>query len=236
MLTCAYWLNPIPKPMAILIVEAEAVRCRTMQQFLERTGYAVDTAPTLAAAATCLTNRHYEYVLLAQTLPDGDGLALLHDAAHRASYAASFILFTATTDLAARLRGFAAGADDCLSQSVSLVELERRLRTIRRQRFGQQRPKISFGKGFMLDLAGRLLRYGPHAVHLSRAQFDLLHHLLRHRGKAVSREQLSAHLGNGTTASNYIDVHVKNVRKALAQYAPPDFLQTVRGIGYLMAA
>lgn len=222
--------------MAILIVEAEEIRCCNAQRFLQRAGYQTDVAPTLAIAKSKLASRHYEFVLLAQTLPDGDGLVLLHDAVRRNTYSSSFILLTAAGDVEARLRGFAAGADDCLTRSVSLVELERRLRTIRRQRFGYQRPKISFGKGFVLDLAGRLLRYNAHEVYLSRAQFDLVHHLLRRRGQAVSRRELGAHLGKGTEASNYIDVHVRNVRKALAQYAPPDFLQTVRGIGYLMAA
>jgi DNA-binding response OmpR family regulator len=221
--------------MAILIVEAEETRLYGTQRFLQRAGYQTDVAPTLAIAETKLAGRHYEFVLFAQALPDGDGLALLQDAVRRDDYSSSFIL-TDASQVAARLRGFAAGADDCLPRSVSLIELERRLRTIRRQRFGHQRPKISFGKGFVLDLAGRLLRYDSQDVYLSRAQFDLLHHLLRRRGQAVTREELGAQLGKGTEASNYIDVHVKNVRKALARHAPPDFLQTVRGIGYLMAA
>ncbi|MBO2010101.1 response regulator transcription factor [Hymenobacter negativus] len=221
--------------MAILIVEAEETRLYSTQRFLHRAGYQTDAAPTLTIAEGKLASRHYEFVLLAQALPDGDGLTLLQDAMRREDHSSSFIL-TDASDVDARLRGFAAGADDCLARSVSLIELERRLRTIRRQRFGHQRPKISFGKGFVLDLAGRLLRYGPQEVYLSRAQFDLVHHLLRRRGQAVTREELGAHLGKGTEASNYIDVHVRNVRKALARHAPPDFLQTVRGIGYLMAA
>lgn len=221
--------------MDILLVEADETRLYGMQCFLQRAGYPTDVATSLATAETRLASRHYEFVLLAQALPDGDGLALLHDAMRRDDYSSSFIL-TDASQVEARLRGFAAGADDCLPRSVSLIELEQRLRTIRRQRFGHQRPKISFGEGFVLDLAGRLLRYGPQEVYLSRAQFDLVLHLLRRRGQPVSREELGTHLGKGTEASNYIDVHVKNVRKALARHAPPDFLQTVRGIGYLLAA
>jgi two-component system OmpR family response regulator len=221
--------------MQTLIVEAEEARYHPMQRFLQRAGYAVDVVPTLAAASARLASCRYEFVLLAQALPDGEGLTLLHEARQRDDYATSFILLMATADVEDRLRGFAAGADDCLVHSVSLVELERRMRVILRQRYGLQRPKISFGKGFVLDLAGRLLRHGPHPVYLSRAQFDLLHHLLRHRGRTVSREQLGAHIGKGTEGSNFIDVHIRNVRKALAPYAAPDFLKTVRGIGYQAA-
>ncbi len=221
--------------MAILIVEADDQRRAAMQRFLQRTGYVTDLAATLAAAAEKLAARHYDFVLLAQLLPDGEGLTLLSEAQRRGSPVGAFILLMATDAVDDRLHGFAAGADDCVARSTTLLELERRLRSIARQRFGRPRPRISFGAGFELDLAGRLLRHGPHAVDLSRSQFDLLHHLLRHRGRTLTRQQLGAHIGKGTEGSNYIDVHIRNVRKALARFAPPDFLQTVRGIGYQAA-
>ncbi|GAB3875060.1 response regulator transcription factor [Hymenobacter segetis] len=220
--------------MAILIIEAEEKRRAAVQRFLQRAGYVTDLAPTLAAATARLAARSYEFVLLAQFLPDGDGLTLLYEAQRRGSRAA-FILMMATDSVQDRLQGFAAGADDCVARSTTLLELERRLRSIARQRFGRPRPRISFGPGFELDLAARRLRHGPDAVDLSRSQFDLLHHLLRHRGQPLTREQLGAHIGKGTEGSNYIDVHIMNVRKALARFAPPDFLQTVRGIGYQAA-
>lgn len=221
--------------MAVLVVEAEEVRRTAVQRFLRRAGYVTDLAPTLAAATARLAARHYEFVLLAQTLPDGEGLTLLREANRRGSHTAAFVLLMATDAVEDRLHGFAAGADDCVARSTSLVELERRLRSIARQRFGRPRPRISFGEGFELDLAGRRLRHGSQAVALSRSQFDLLHHLLQHRGRPLTREQLGAHIGKGTEGSNYIDVHIMNVRKALSRFAPPDFLQTVRGIGYQAA-
>ena len=221
--------------MVILIVEANEKRRTTVQRFLQHTGYVTDLAPTLAAATAKLAARHYEFVLLSQTLPDGDGLTLLCDANRRDFNAAAFILLMATDAVADRLEGFAAGADDCVARSTSLLELERRLRSIARQRFGRPRPRISFGAGFELDLAGRRLCHGPNAVDLSRSQFDLLHHLLRHRGRTLTREQLGTHIGKASDGSNYIDVHIMNVRKALARFAPPDFLQTVRGVGYQAA-
>ncbi|WP_216688084.1 response regulator transcription factor [Hymenobacter siberiensis] len=221
--------------MAILIIETDESRRATVHRFLQRAGYLTDLTPSLAAATTKLAVRHYEFVLLAQTLPDSNGLTLLHEAKRRNYQAAAFILLMATDAVEDRLHGFAAGADDCVARSTTLLELGRRLRSIARQRFGRPRPRISFGAGFELDLAGRRLRHGSHAVDLSRSQFDLLHHLLRHRGRPLTREQLGAHIGKGSEGSNYIDVHSMNVRRALARFAPPDFLQTVRGIGYQAA-
>jgi DNA-binding response OmpR family regulator len=220
--------------MAILLIEADEKRHRPLQRYLQRAGYATDLAPTLAAGTARLAARRYEFVLLAQTLPDGDGLVLLYEAQRRGAREA-FVLLMDTDAVQGRLHGFAAGADDCLARSTTLLELERRLRSIARQRFGRPRPRIRFGEGFELDLAARRLCHGPNAVGLSRSQFDLLHHLLRHRGRPLTREQLGAHIGRGHEGSNFIDVHIMNVRKALARFAPPDFLQTVRGIGYQAA-
>ncbi|WP_201986661.1 response regulator transcription factor [Hymenobacter rubidus] len=222
--------------MAILLVEPNDARRPVTQRFLHRAGYMIEAVPTAALARQQLARRRFEFVLLAQHLPDGDGLTLLREATRRDDHSAAFIILTGTDEVEDRLRGFAAGADDCLAGSVPLVELERRLRAIARQRYGRQRPRIHFGEGFELDLAGRRLRHGSQAVELSRSQFDLLHHLLRHRGRPLTREQLGAHIGKGTNeGSNYIDVHIMNVRKALARYAAPDFLQTVRGVGYQAA-
>ena len=225
--------------MQVLIVDATAGRRQALRHFLQRARYVVELAATHAAAAERLAGRRYDFVLLAQTLPDGDGLALLSQAMQGPNHAASFVLFTASAAVEDRLRGFALGADDCLAPPVYLPELERRLRVIARQRFGLQRPVISFGAGFVMDLGARTVRYGPRAVHVSRKQFDLLHYLLCNRGRALTRRQLGAHLADesatATEASNYIDVQIMNVRRALATCAPADFLQTVRGVGYRAA-
>lgn len=221
--------------MQILIVDDVPTRSRLVRQFLQRDGYEVAVASTLAAGSRQLATAAYQFVLLARQLPDGDGLSWLRQTTEQAEQTASFILLSATEAVEERLQGFAAGADDCLAPSVTLLELEGRLRSIARQRVGRQRPEISFGGGFSLDLAGRALRHGRHTVDLSRSQFDLLHYLLRHRGQPLTRRQLGSHIGKEDTHSNCIDVHIMNMRKALARFAPTDFLQTVRGIGYQVA-
>jgi DNA-binding response OmpR family regulator len=225
--------------MEVLLVEAEVRPRQQLHRFLRHAQYGVDVATTWAEAAAYLDRRPYDFVLLAQDLPDGDGLDLIHLATRHEAHPTSCIVFTATPDVEPRLRGFALGADECLAKPVSVAELERRMRVIIRQRVGLKRPAIHFGPGFVLDLAARKLCHGPHNVHLSRMQFDVLHHLLSHRGQVLTREQLGAHISRRPAAalesSNFIDVHIMNVRRALAPYAPTDFLETVNGVGYRAA-
>ena len=226
--------------MYVLLVEPDVFQCKKLSRYLQQASYLVDSAPTYAAALSKLGQRNYNFVLLAQELPDGNGLDLLREAGPRADQTASFIILTASTAVEIRLRSFALGADDCLPKTVAVPELERRMQAIQRRRLGLQGTEISFGTGFVLDATARTLYYGPCIVPLSRKQFDLLHYLLLHRGQPLSRQQLGVHLCGNTVAnqraSNYIDVHIKNIRKALAFFASPNFLETVHSIGYRMAA
>ena len=225
--------------MKALLIEPEEGPRQALQAFLQQGQYRLDIATTFAEAATLLAGQPYDFVLLAQALPDGDGMQLLPMALQHEKHPTSCIVFTATQAVEDRLQGFALGADECLPKPISVAELERRMRVIVRQRVGLKRPAIHFGQGFVLDLAARRLRHGSQQVHLSRKQFDVLHLLLQRRGQAVTRQELGAHIGREARDyqenSNYIDVHIMNVRRALAPYAAPDFLQTVNGIGYRAA-
>ncbi|MDQ2770472.1 MAG: response regulator transcription factor [Bacteroidota bacterium] len=222
-------------PLKMLLAEPDEAQRLARRAYLQAAGYVVDEAATLAAARLCLAHTAYHFVLLAQTQPDGDGLTLLAEADQHTSEATSFILFTATSAVEERISGFAAGADECLPPDVELPELASRLRCIARQRFSQPQPRLSFGTGFVLNPPARRLQHGPHEVPLSRSQFDLLHLLVQHRGQPLTRKQLGAHIGKNRDFSNAIDVQIGNVRRTLASYAPADFLQTVRGVGYLVA-
>lgn len=222
--------------MKLLLVMFEEARSTAMRFFLQQAHYWVDSAPTYASAIGKLAQQEYDFVLLTQELPDGDGMDLLRT---EAQSSASFIVLTSSTAVEDRLRSFDLGADDCLPATVALPELERHLRAIIRQRAGLKSSSISFGAGFVLDPAAYTLRHGTRTVPVSRTQFELLHCLLLHRGQALTRQRLAAHIGGLSNdslkkTSNYIDVHIKNVRKVLSPFAPVDFLKSVHGIGYRM--
>ena len=222
--------------MTVLIVEDERTLARELGIFLYQQGFVCTVARTAREARTQLADNPFNFVLLDLGLPDGDGLNLLREARPREGQEASFIILTARGALDDRIRGLDLGADDYLPKPFSLLELTSRMQAITRRKFGLKRTEITFGDGFSLDSTGRIVRQGGQEVPLTKKEFDLLHYLLLHRGRVLTRLQLGEHLwGNvleDDSDSNYIDVHIKNVRKKLAQFAPADFLETVRGIGY----
>lgn len=232
--------------MRVLVIHPEEAFCQQLYQFLQKAHYLVDCAASHSAAIERLARHEHDFVLLAAELPDddldgdGDGLALLRAAVLDPLQPASFIVLTAPAAVGVRLKAFDLGADDCLPYTVLLPELERRIQAIARRRFRLKDPKFRFGSGFVLDPGARTLRHDAYTVPLTSKQFDLLHYLLLHRGYPLTRQQLGAHVwGNNAAsqrASNYIDVHIKNLRRALASFASSDFLETVHSIGYRVAA
>ncbi|UOG76979.1 response regulator transcription factor [Hymenobacter tibetensis] len=222
--------------MHVLIVEDEKSLHDEVRQFLLASKYLVDSAHTYATASEKIFVNSYDFVLLDLGLPDGDGLDLLREARRNDRQEASFIILTARGALNDRIKGLDLGADDYLPKPFSLLELQSRMQAIVRRKFGLKRQEIVFGPDFTMDVPGRVLRHGEQEVSLTKKEFDLLHYLVLHKNRVLTRLQLGEHLwGNvleDDSDSNYIDVHIKNIRKKLGAFASADFLETVRGIGY----
>lgn len=225
--------------MHVLIVEDEKSLHDEVRQFLLESQYLVDSAHNYADASEKIFVNSYDFVLLDLGLPGGDGLDLLREARQNDRQEASFIILTARGALDDRIKGLDLGADDYLPKPFSLLELQSRMQAITRRKFGLKRQEIVFGPGFVMDVQGRVLRHTNQEVPLTKKEFDLLHYLVLHKNRVLTRLQLGEHLwGNvleDDSDSNYIDVHIKNIRKKLAQFAPADFIETVRGIGYRVA-
>lgn len=109
------------------------------------------------------------------------------------------------------------------------------MQAISRRKFNVSTQEIPLGE-FMIDLQKRIVSHQGTEIELTRKEYDLLSYLLLHKNRVLTRMQLSEHIW-GTFAdddydSNYIDVHIKNIRKKLSVYGPVEWLETVRGVGY----
>jgi two-component system, OmpR family, response regulator len=127
------------------------------------------------------------------------------------------------------------GADDYLAKPFSLLELQSRMHAISRRKSGNNDPVLELAD-FHIDLNKRIVRFEENEIELSRKEFDLLSYMLLHKNRPLTRLQLSEHIwGNFSDDdydSNFIDVHIKNIRKKMSAYASVEWLQTLRGIGY----
>ena len=220
--------------MKILIIEDEKAMAKEMCAFLEKAFYLCDIAYSAKEASMLMEENEYDFILLDLGLPDKDGLQVLNET-KKVCPNASYIILTARGDLEDRIKGLDLGADDYLAKPFSLLELQSRMQAITRRKSGNNDPVIELGE-FNLDLNKRVVWYENQDINLSRKEFDLLSYMLLHKNRPLTRFQLSEHIwGNFSDDdydSNYIDVHIKNIRKKMAVHAPVDWLQTLRGIGY----
>ncbi|SNC68287.1 two component transcriptional regulator, winged helix family [Hymenobacter gelipurpurascens] len=220
--------------MTVLIVEDERTMARELGIFLHQQSFVCTVARTAREASEQLADNGFDFVLLDLGLPGGDGLDVLAEAKQNDSTAA-FIILTARGSVEDRIRGLELGADDYLAKPFSLPELLARMHAITRRRFGLNKPLVACGE-FELDVQNRRLLHQHQEVSLSVKEFDVLSYLVLHRNRVLTRLQLTEHIwGNLPESgfdSNYIDAHIKNLRKKLGQYADVTWLETVRGLGY----
>lgn len=220
--------------MKVLIVEDERSMALEMAAFLKKAFYLCDIAYTAKQARQMMEENPYNFILIDLGLPDLDGLQVLKEAKINCPDA-SYIILTARGDLEDRIKGLDLGADDYLAKPFSLLELQSRMQAISRRKSGLNDSQVPIGD-FKIDPFKRQVFFEDNEIELSRKEFDLLSYLLLHKNRPLTRLQLSEHIwGNysdGDYDSNYIDVHIKNIRKKLAVHASVEWLQTLRGIGY----
>jgi len=147
----------------------------------------------------------------------------------------SFIIITARGAVEDRVKGLDLGADDYLPKPFALAELHARIMAVARRKFQICSPDVTLGE-FVMAIQGRKLMYRDTEVEITKKEFDLLHYLAINHDKVLARHQLYEHIWGNTLDdqydSNFIDVHIKNLRKKLSAWAPAPWLETVRGVGY----
>ncbi|MDY0098792.1 MAG: response regulator transcription factor [Bacteroidales bacterium] len=223
--------------MNVLIVEDEKSLAKEIASFLRSENFLCDLAYTGREASEKIAVNLYDFVLLDLGLPDYNGLDLITEA-RKAGSEASFIIITARGAVEDKVKGLNIGADDYLAKPFALIELLSRINAVARRKFNVQSQDVILGE-FIMQVQSRKLLHNKTEVELTRKEFDLLQYLVLNQGKVLTRHQLYEHIwGNildDQYDSNFIDVHIKNIRKKLIDHAPVPWLETVRGVGYRVA-
>jgi len=220
--------------MKVLIVEDEIPLANEVKNYLEKEGFSCDEAHTGRIASDKIFSNEYDLLLLDLGLPDYDGIDLLKESIANNRNTAIIIL-SARGALEDRIKGLNVGADDYLPKPFSLLELKSRIMAVMRRKHGIKANIINVNK-LEIDLDKRLVSFGANIISLTRKEYDILSFLILNKNRVVTRLQISEHIWGDIIEenynSNYIDVHIKNLRKKLSEFITGDFLETVRGIGF----
>ncbi|MFC3704594.1 response regulator transcription factor [Devosia honganensis] len=214
--------------MRILVVEDDVNLNRQLKEALTEAGYAVDVAFDGEEGHFLGDTEPYDAIVLDIGLPQMDGLSVLEEW-RRAGRTVPVLLLTARDRWSDKVQGIDAGADDYVAKPFHMEEVLARIRALVRRAAGHASNEIVAGSVRLDARAGRVT-VGGQAIKLTSHELRLLSYLMHHKGKVISRTELTEHLYDQDfdRDSNTIEVFVGRLRKKL----PDDCIQTVRGLGY----
>jgi DNA-binding response OmpR family regulator len=221
-------------PATLLVVEDDRKLVRALERGLEREGYEVDVAYTGEEALERVRARAYDAVVLDVMLPGADGFEVC-EVMRREQRTLPVLMLTARAEVADRIRGLDAGADDYLVKPFDFGELLARLRALGRRRQADHGPLVEVGE-LTLDAATRTVTRAGVEVELTAREFDVLQLLARNDGRVVSRRQMLEQIWNGDDegSPNVVDVYVGYLRRKLDDSSERQLIRTVRGVGFML--
>ncbi len=217
--------------MRLLVVEDDKDLNRQIVAALNGAGYVVDRAFDGEEGLFLGETESYDAIVLDLGLPKLDGVAVL-EGLRKAGRATPVLILTARDRWSEKVQAFDAGADDYVTKPFHMEELLARLRALVRRSTGHATSDLVCGPVRLDTKAGRVAVNGQ-TIKLTSHEYRLLAYLMHHMGRVVSRTEIVEHLYDQDfdRDSNTVEVFVGRLRKKLGG----EIIQTVRGMGYLVA-
>jgi two-component system response regulator MprA len=219
----------------ILVVDDDPALARTLGLALSVEGYGVECAADGTQALDRLRTREFDTVILDIGLPRLDGLDVCRWLRQRGR-ATPVLMLTARETVADRVRGLDAGADDYLVKPFALDELHARVRALLRRGSDADGDRLAY-RDLELELRTMRAWRGGRRLELTPTERQLLEMFLRNPEQVLLRDTLYERVWGAdiSMTSNTLDVYVGYLRRKLEAGGAPRLIQTVRGLGYMLA-
>ncbi len=201
---------------------------------LELEGYTVCPTTDGEKALAAVDEFKPDVLILDVMMPTVDGLTVCRRLRAR-KVTTPILVLTARDQVADRVSGLDAGADDYVVKPFSLDELLARLRALLRRNHGaEEEPELVVGN-LRLDPLRRIVTRGDRTIDLTKTEFDLLQLLMEHSGIVLSRDQIYEHIWgfDFETGSRSLDVYIGYLRRKTEGEDDSRIVHTVRGVGYV---
>lgn len=216
--------------MQVLLVEDNALLAKAVVRALKNAGFSVNHVERGKLALSAIKTARPDLLVLDLGLPDMDGLEVLK-AARKEGFSNPVLILTARDSTPDKVLGLDAGADDYLAKPFEIDELLARLRALERRLGSVKSHKITIDDVEVDTNSHEVIVSGADVV-MSRREYMLLKALMESANKIQTRDALDSKLYSWgeEVSSNTVEVHIHNLRKKL----PVGFIQTVRGVGYVI--
>jgi DNA-binding response OmpR family regulator len=223
---------------SILIIEDNSRLVAMLDRALREQGYGVRSARDGDAGLITALENAADLIILDVGLPRRNGFDVVKEL-RRHGIRTPMLMLTARREVADRVTGLEAGADDYLVKPFDVDELIARVRALlRRAATPERAPTLRVGD-VMLDPVTRTAERGERALALTQREFELLECFMRHPNQPLGRNAIARHVWHETVEggdSNIVDVYVAYLRKKLDAEGDEPMLHTLRGVGYMLRA
>ena len=222
----------------ILIIEDEKQLARFVSLELEHEGYSVQVRHDGRSGLEAAISQDWDMILLDLMLPELDGFEVARRL--RNEKQTPITMMTARDSTMDKVAGLDIGADDYITKPFAIEELLARLRAnFRRQDREIQKRKKTDGTTFRdltINKKNRQVERGGEVIDLTKREYDLLATLMKNVNDVVTREQLVQNVWgyDEGTETNVVDVYMRYLRNKLDQDGKDSYIQTVRGLGYML--
>lgn len=218
--------------LRLLIVEDEKQLCDTIAKSLYAAGYEVDTCYDGDEALDYILTEEYDLIVLDLNLPGRDGMDILREL-RQDNDETKVIILSARSQIADKVEGLDAGANDYMEKPFHLQELEARIRSLTRRKFVQEDVCVRCG-AIRFDTKKREAYAKDALLSLTRKESGILEYLLLNQGRPISQEELIEHVWDASvdSFSGSVRVHVSSLRKKLKSVLGYDPIINKVGEGY----
>ena len=222
--------------MRILIAEDDPDLNSMIARRLAGDGMQADCCSDGQAALEKLFAVEYDVAVLDIMMPILDGISIVRQIRQEGKHTPVLFL-TARDSIEDRVNGLNAGADDYLTKPFALEELTARIRALSRRRVSHY-GEIFCLEDLTLDAYRHIVTRGGKEIQLSTREFSILEYMIRNAGLVLTREQIERHIWDYdyVSASNIVDVYIRNLRRKIDDGFEPKLIQTVRSVGYTLRA
>ena len=211
--------------MRLLVVEDEKKLCDMIAKSLHQSGYEVDVCNDGEEALDMIYAEMYDLIVLDLNLPGVDGMEILREL-RKEDEETKVLILSARSQIADKIEGLDAGANDYMEKPFHLQELEARVRSLTRRKF--------ICNGIRFDIRERVAYAEENPAALTRKENGILEYLLLNQGRPVSQEELIEHVWDSSvdSFSGSIRVHMSSLRRKLKAGLGYDPIVNRIGEGY----
>jgi DNA-binding response OmpR family regulator len=222
--------------MRILIVEDEESLAKNISDILVKEGYTTEVVYDGEEGLKKGLSEEWNLIVLDILLPKLNGFEVLREL-RRQKIKVPVLILTVKNSVDNRVEGLDSGADDYLIKPFAIAELLARIRTLLRRSSDDKSATLQAGE-LTLDTTKREALIKNKLLNLTPKEYSILELLLYNKNRVLSRLSIAEYVWGDNfdlfTMTNFVDVHIKNIRKKLDELSDEKIIKTVRGIGFMI--